>query len=663
MQADASFLGLLSSISNNAAQPTKKFQDIDNNVTDIYDLMVKENKAEEDQRKKEKRNKERLAQVEKRKKSFAPMAIFATKGERKKGSNDLRNKILLGLGILGAGAAGTWVLTSDDEAAVEIRETVTEAGEEFGNMLKDEIEKYVTENFDKMVAEIKKWTKNIVDGTARGTSTVMNSVTESVRNSVGGRGATKKGTVFTYGDVVESQRAFRDLGLNMDDPNNATKASQYEDLKKLMRFQKEDRDSLNEVKKEKPTDDAGKKKQAKEIARLKAALTEREGQITEAWELLGISDEALRVTQEQRLGMFKPKQYQAKQLGGISGQGPFVVPGYGDGDQFPMLLPAGSFVLNREASQHLQTGGEVGIATKHIMKDEALSSLTKGPFPKGKSDWIRPNGNSVISKTPWNKVKPETPIYSYVDSVGVPTIGWGSTYYDNISNGKKKVKNGDVITKRQADKALHTNIAALNDRYSKEINHWDKMADKQKAALLSMGYNAPNFFSSKSFAPKLRGALQRGDMKTAAANLDWGGPSRSRVKESQQMLLQGPNDLSKLKGPKIVGQGKVGRKIVGTGNALLDMARGALGFGKVGSIKRQMGGAVDNRRFDNIHDGLIDKLARKIGPQVVVVKRSGKVSLPGGGGGGPSLPGGGETSVNIVEMRKQLHRLSNGARM
>ena len=42
----------------------------------------------------------------------------------------------------------------------------------------------------------------------------------------------------------------------------------------------------------------------------------------------------------------------------------------------------------------LQHGGAVKSATKVLMKDEALSSLTKG-----RNDYIMPGGNSVVSRT------------------------------------------------------------------------------------------------------------------------------------------------------------------------------------------------------------------------------------------------------------------------
>ncbi|WNL51128.1 endolysin [Synechococcus phage S-CREM2] len=201
----------------------------------------------------------------------------------------------------------------------------------------------------------------------------------------------------------------------------------------------------------------------------------------------------------------------------------------------------------QELPTRRQKGGAVGIATDHIKKDEALSSLTKGS-----NDWIREGGTSVVSSTPWSKVSPDTQIHAYKDSVGVSTIGWGSTYYDNISSGSKKVQMGDTITKKRADDILSTNVSMLSRKLSKDVgSNWSKMSDKQQASLLSMGYNAPNFLSSPTFAPKLRGAIQSGDMETAADNLEWGGPSATRISESQKMLRSGPMDLTKVETPKV----------------------------------------------------------------------------------------------------------------
>ena len=138
------------------------------------------------------------------------------------------------------------------------------------------------------------------------------------------------------------------------------------------------------------------------------------------------------------------KEYNDKALRRQTG-GPITVPGQGDGDKVPMMLPAGSFVLNRNASSFLgfQTGGEIKEATNVLKMDEALSSLTRGS-----NDYVKPGGRSVRSKTPWESITPKTIIHAYRDSVGVPTIGWGSTYYDSILSGKDPVRMGDRITKK-----------------------------------------------------------------------------------------------------------------------------------------------------------------------------------------------------------------------
>ena len=270
--------------------------------------------------------------------------------------------------------------------------------------------------------------------------------------------------------------------------------------------------------------------------------------------------------------------------------GGFVVPGHGHGDQFYTRVPQGSFVLNRNAVaagramgmfqeggaptmqdvvlepgemvfspgqwenkgieklnkdfKRFQSGGHVSIATEHIKKDEALSSLTPG-----ENDYIKPGGFSVRSNTPWGDIHGDTKLHAYKDSVGVATIGWGNTYYDSIRAGTEPVKMGDTITKKKADNIMLTNVGALANDYATEIPNWDKMSDSQKAGLLSMGYNAPNFFTSDSFAPKLKKALLSGDMAAAADNLSWGGPSATRIGESQAMLRQGPTDLTQVKKP------------------------------------------------------------------------------------------------------------------
>jgi GH24 family phage-related lysozyme (muramidase) len=192
--------------------------------------------------------------------------------------------------------------------------------------------------------------------------------------------------------------------------------------------------------------------------------------------------------------------------------------------------------------QMAQGGGMIGKASHHLKQDEALSSLSKGM-----NDFIKPGGRSVISKINWGNIKPETPVHSYVDSVGQPTIGWGSTFYDSILSGKKPVRMGDSITKKQADGILNTNLGNLAKTYSQKIPLWKKMSDNQKAGVLTLGYNAP--YGPIGAFPKLTDALMRGDMQSAAANIQRSGPSSARLSIEKQLLLSGPKDLTKAQQP------------------------------------------------------------------------------------------------------------------
>jgi len=183
-------------------------------------------------------------------------------------------------------------------------------------------------------------------------------------------------------------------------------------------------------------------------------------------------------------------------------------------------------------------GGMIGKASHHLKQDEALSSLSRGM-----NDFIKPGGRSVLSKMNWGSIKPETQLHSYKDSVGQPTIGWGSTFYDSILSGKKPVRMGDTINKKQADNILNTNLGNLAKTYSKKIPLWKRMSDNQKAGVLVLGYNAP--YGPIGAYPKLTKALMDGDMNSAASNVQRGGPSSARLAIEKQLLLSGPKDLNK----------------------------------------------------------------------------------------------------------------------
>jgi GH24 family phage-related lysozyme (muramidase) len=175
---------------------------------------------------------------------------------------------------------------------------------------------------------------------------------------------------------------------------------------------------------------------------------------------------------------------------------------------------------------------------------EGLSSLSKNS-----NDYIKPGGTSSKSRTPWSKVKSNTPIYSYLDSEGHPTIGWGSTFYDSVFNGNKKVKMGDVIDKSRADNVFKSQVTNLADTYSSQIKFWPQMSDHQRAGLLVTGFNAPN--APLGDYKSLTSALNSGDMKTASNEIQRIGVSKGRIEMEKSMLLKGPIDLTKIKEPTV----------------------------------------------------------------------------------------------------------------
>lgn len=226
--------------------------------------------------------------------------------------------------------------------------------------------------------------------------------------------------------------------------------------------------------------------------------------------------------------------------GGLIGSGPMTMnsdkpSSSSTTPKIPALSP-----INLKSSTSVSTGNSaINISANLIKKEEALSSVSPG-----KNDYIVPGGKSVVSGTDWSNIGPKTKIYAYPDSYGIPTIGWGATFYDGITSGTKSVKLGDSITKEKADQILTNNITILAEKYSKEITNWTKMSPQQQSAILSIGYNAgPN--APLGAYPKLSAAIKSGNMVEVANNITRSGPSAERLANERKLLLSGPKDLTK----------------------------------------------------------------------------------------------------------------------
>jgi len=248
-------------------------------------------------------------------------------------------------------------------------------------------------------------------------------------------------------------------------------------------------------------------------------------------------------------------------LGG--GSAPGFVSGEKGVDKIPAMLSDGEFVMSRGAVQkygvntleamnaagggtnrpkmisgktYAAGGGLIGYAGEMIKNHEALSSL-------------EPGQNYYVSmKSPeYKQVTNNTKIYPYLDSVNVPTIGWGSTYYDSLLSGTKKVKMSDPpITKAAADNLLQKHLSQLIPLAKSKLPLWNRMSPQQQGTIVSFLYNAgPNSIDPQGPYPRFSKSLIAGNMGEAARNNTRSGPSASRINEEKRLLTSGPTDLTK----------------------------------------------------------------------------------------------------------------------
>lgn len=254
-----------------------------------------------------------------------------------------------------------------------------------------------------------------------------------------------------------------------------------------------------------------------------------------------------------------------KDIFGFFGGGPGHVTGEKGVDKIPAMLSDGEFVMSRGAVQkygvdtleamnaagggtnkpkiikgvpHAAGGGLMGYAGDMIKQHESLSSL-------------KPGQNYYVSvKSPeYKTVTNATKIYPYLDSVDVPTIGWGATYYDNLLRGSKKVRITDPpITKATADSLLNKHLSQLIPLAKTKLPLWNKMSPQQQGTVISFLYNAgPNSIDPKGPYPRFSKALIAGNMKEASRNNSRSGPALSRISEESRLLNTGPTDLTKVK--------------------------------------------------------------------------------------------------------------------
>ena len=83
-------------------------------------------------------------------------------------------------------------------------------------------------------------------------------------------------------------------------------------------------------------------------------------------------------------------------------------------------------------------------------------------------------------------------LHAYLCPAGIPTIGYGNTFYPNGS----RVNIGDVITQQQANDMFTVIVETFSVSVSKMLN--PVLNDNQFSALVSFAYNAGTGALSKS---------------------------------------------------------------------------------------------------------------------------------------------------------------------
>jgi len=352
----------------------------------VYGGQVKDRKREEKQNAKDERDRKRQEQAEKRKRADWQGFKKREKKDKKKSKgilDFLKDAIGPILGALGPALAGIGPMLGT--AVAGLIPAVTGAIAALGPAL--------------VVAM-----KGLAVGAlAVATAKTVNTAADRVYSQVGLSGTTTKGTRFNLRDIVELQETQRkfylDQGINSE--QSRARLRQFDALTDAMRRGKSVNDQLYDARQrleeieKRLGDDGISRRDSSALSRHKDDLikkiqdleTNKEAnanKMTQLFKELQITDEDL-VQRQVKSGRrdinalpdhIKKDSIQDRSWTGhayhswtftdygdaaIQKQtgGHIDVPGSGTGDKVPMLLPAGSFVLNRTASRHFQNGGMV----------------------------------------------------------------------------------------------------------------------------------------------------------------------------------------------------------------------------------------------------------------------------------------------------------------
>lgn len=167
------------------------------------------------------------------------------------------------------------------------------------------------------------------------------------------------------------------------------------------------------------------------------------------------------------------------------------------------------------------SGGLIA-AEEMIKKHEALGAFVPNTGVGGSlADFINVSEGglfSVISNTPKAKCYDlKTTLYSYMDSEGVPTIGFGTTQFGHIyGGGTPAVNMQSKINVKSAFDIMKKHVKQIDEKHNQIFPLWKYIPDRAKGGLLSYLYNrGQNVFLNTS--DPLNKLLKQGNLPAMAA--------------------------------------------------------------------------------------------------------------------------------------------------
>jgi murein DD-endopeptidase MepM/ murein hydrolase activator NlpD/GH24 family phage-related lysozyme (muramidase) len=232
----------------------------------------------------------------------------------------------------------------------------------------------------------------------------------------------------------------------------------------------------------------------------------------------------------------------------------------------------GKIGFEREYGFSRDSYGAGGIADSipFVKKHEALGAFVPGTGGGNRlADYIGEGMSESIKGTPRSKAyDPSTTLHGYLDSEDVPTIGFGTTFYDTIFGGRKPVKLSDTSTVGKMDATMKRHLKEIDDQYTEWWPLYKHFKPTQQAGLLSYLYNrGPNSISpTYGYGPMIR-AIKSGNISNLAkeVEIDTESVGPKRRKEEADLIRSGPHAIvgPKIVGPKEVGPGEPDRGIPG----------------------------------------------------------------------------------------------------